>query len=558
MFGDTISNWLIALITTGVATLLFFIVYIISFGMWHDFRRINSAPKWYTFRLLVAIKVLRIRKPHEVIHKRIFAEIMMTAISYAYVFLGTINFVAGIIFLDFLGALRDETCSSAEEMGSKCKIPDCQMGCGGLDFNSCGRLTCNATRCAANLPAFLQAAGDSLSTAAASHFNSLQQQLAVVQSIASMFGTLSSMLVLAIPTMLAGYRADKSALNATSYLSLVCMPIYYCFASMIFWYGWPLREPCTYRSSELDGACSMGLSAIYWAHTCRMGYASMDRCTSALVLSVSALLAEGTIGIVAAYVASRYRVSYYLNAVYRRNLDAAAATDPPAAAVPDEPAGPGIRRLGARLVTEDDYTRLPGLLQLYRGHGGAVLCAKIAPLPAGGDAAGEEPERLITGSMDGSVRVWDVVEGTCLSVWKADRPVQALCVFRVKGPGRAQHRQPTVAAVNGRALWPEASGAKFGDALRPEDAVLWVRVFRARPDPARQRKPPTGGGGRVAGAAEGGPEKEGVGGDGEGDSDRDWEVSELVGGCFFTLREAMRVTTRCVCVCVCSRGRACV
>ena len=543
---------LLSLIATEAASTTFFAAFLFYSKMWDELRRLDSPPEWFTFKLLVFCRVLRIRRDDEILHKRISAEIFMAAVSFAYTLIGAVNFAAGVISLNFVANVRDETCTIAEEIGNQCKSPHCHFGCGNIDFTSCGSIMCNASRCASNLVAFLAAAGDSTSINAAKNFENLQEQFAVVQGAASIFGSISSVLLLAVPAMNAAYRADASAWSATFYLSLICAPAYFAMALLVFIYSWPLREPCTHTPTYFDSSCSVGLSARYWGNLCRMGYMSMDMCTASMVISVSALSAEGLLATLTSVVVYRLHTTYLLNVAYRRSVEEAekslAAQGRAGAVHPDSGAQ---RRM--RLVTDDDYMRLPGLLQLYRGHSGAVLCAIIAPLPrvaadgtdGPGDSGGgdsEETERLITGSMDGTIRVWDVVEGTCLCTWKAGRPVQALCVHRTKMATRIQHRQPPAALVGKRAQWPESDGRLFAD-VRPSDVVLWIRVFWARPDTFKPRRPAGGGGGSVTPGDAMERAETGAGREGRREGDRAWNA-ELVGGCFFALREAMQVTTR--------------
>jgi hypothetical protein len=544
-----VSPLLVAVATSGAAALIFFVSFLVVSGTWHEVRRLNHAPQWYTTRFLVSCNILREKRHNEIAHPKSIAEVCFIIISLTYIALGFVNIIAGLVSVNLVATVRDQTCAYAEQMENLCKIPTCLLACGSINFRSCGILMCNATRCAADLGVFLQAAGDTTSMVAAQNFRDLEGQLAPIQAIASIFGSVSSLLMLAIPSMTAAYRTDNTALAVLMYLSMACAPIYLAFAILVISYGMPLCEPCTARSKSLAYRCDAGLNEGYWMSLCQLSITPMDQCSATLFLSAASLSVECIVGVCAAYIARRYRVAYHIQVFYRKAAEADALSRGNRASDEDSEAATGERRLGAKLVTDNDYMRLPGLLQLYRGHGGAVLCALMTPLRVGSDGeAGsggggvqDEPGRLITGGLDGSIRVWDVIEGTCLSVWRAAGPVNALCVFRCKGPLRAQHRQPAVPMSKGRAEWPEQNGQFFP--LPAGDVVaLWIRVFRRRPDAFRAaaeadertwRKRRWGGGG-AAGRVDGGSGEEGG----------ECCYLELVGGCYFALSEAIKVAIR--------------
>jgi hypothetical protein len=324
---------------------------------------------------------------------------------------------------------------------------------------------------------------------------------------------------------------------------MACAPIYFAFAILVISYGRPLCEPCTSRSESLAYRCDGGLSEGYWLKLCQLSLTSMDQCSATVLLSTSVLAVEGLIGICAAYIAWRYRIVFYIQSAYRKTTEATAMSLAHVLGPVDDPDpefAAAQHRLGARLVTEDDYMRLPGLLQLYRGHGSAVLCVLMARLRVGGGGsaraggAEDEPERMITGGLDGSIRVWDMIEGTCLSVWRAAGPVNALCAFPCKGPMRARHRQSAVPLSNGRAEWTEQCG-QFFQIPAGEEVALWIRVFRRRPDTFRA-------------AAEAGKRprrelREHALPAEEGEEGKCCYL-ELVGGCYFVLSEAVKVATR--------------
>jgi len=80
------------------------------------------------------------------------------------------------------------------------------------------------------------------------------------------------------------------------------------------------------------------------------------------------------------------------------------------------------------LVTPTNHVNLPDLLTVYRGHASRVTCVKIVRV--GTDV------RIFSGSMDGTVIVWDLRTGAPLSIISAhDQGVSSIDILSVEAVG---------------------------------------------------------------------------------------------------------------------------
>ena len=177
------TSLMIAVSASGAAGVIFLLAFIVYYGLWHDFRRLDKEPTWLTARLLLSCGVLRMKGDDEIIYKRSFAENCIVLTAVCYIILGLLNFGAGVYSIVLLDNVQDSTCQYAVDMGSRCASPTCSTPCGGHTFSSCGHVACDPLRCSADISAFLLLSNDAASASAASCFSTLSGQLTVVQAI---------------------------------------------------------------------------------------------------------------------------------------------------------------------------------------------------------------------------------------------------------------------------------------------------------------------------------------------------------------------------------------
>jgi hypothetical protein len=172
---------LIAVSASGAGGTIFLMSFIVYYGLWHDFRSLDRAPRWFISKQLLGCGILKMNGKANMIYERSFGEncIVFTALSY--IVLGLINFGAGIFSITIFNSIRVGTCQYATETGNRCRQSNCSTPCGKPTFLTCGVVDCGFMRCSADVPAFLRIAGDPTSKSAADNFATLQGSLTVVQ-----------------------------------------------------------------------------------------------------------------------------------------------------------------------------------------------------------------------------------------------------------------------------------------------------------------------------------------------------------------------------------------
>jgi hypothetical protein len=172
---------LIAVSASGAAGSVFLISFIIYYGLWHDFRRLDSEPTWLTVKILLWCGVLRMKRNQDAMYTRSFGENCIACTAICYSVLGLLNFGAGVFSVILANIIRDGTCQYAVTMGSRCPPSNCSTPCGGTTFAQCGTVPCDKLRCSADISAFLLLSKDTVASDAANCYRILQGQLTVVQ-----------------------------------------------------------------------------------------------------------------------------------------------------------------------------------------------------------------------------------------------------------------------------------------------------------------------------------------------------------------------------------------
>ncbi len=176
------GSLLVAVSASGAGGSVFLISFIVYHGLWHDFRSLDKAPRWFVVKQLVACGILRVKEITEVVYERSFGENCVVFTALSYIVLGFVIFGSGIYSIALLNSIRDGTCQYAEETGTRCSQSNCSTACGRPTFTTCGIVVCDKMRCSADVSAFMRIAGDSSSIFAADLFETLQRSLTVVQA----------------------------------------------------------------------------------------------------------------------------------------------------------------------------------------------------------------------------------------------------------------------------------------------------------------------------------------------------------------------------------------